>query len=151
MSDMVIGFIGLGEMCGQLARRAHAKGFKVGAIYDANANALTRGLAAEIDSTVCDSAAEVCRQCGVIVLNEYNPEPLKGVLSGLMAQRVLGRIFINLQPMEAATSDEIDRMLMKCASSFVCGQFQGMEQPQHMHGQVHVLELIEPLTASLTH
>src|SRR5437588_3639463 len=65
-SNMNIGFVGVGRMGANMARRLGDCGFHVTAVYDVNRAAVTK-LAAELGCAACQDLSEVTAQSDVIV------------------------------------------------------------------------------------
>src|SRR5438105_11795195 len=65
-SNMNIGFVGVGRMGANMARRLGDCGFHVTAVYDVNRAAVTK-LAAELGCAACQDLSEVTAQSDVII------------------------------------------------------------------------------------
>jgi len=89
-----IGFVGVGRMGANMARRLKEIGYAVVAVYDANAvaaEALTRELACE----PCAELAEVTRRSDVIITVISDDRAMKAVINGGLLRRARGRLLIN--------------------------------------------------------
>ena len=92
-----IGFVGVGRMGANMARRLHECGYSIVAIYDAQASVAT-SLSEELDNVATQSLAEVTRLSDVIftvvsddaAMREIYQRPDDNLLMGAM-----GKLFIN--------------------------------------------------------
>lgn len=92
-----IGFVGLGRMGANMARRLHEKGWNVTAVHDARPDA-ARSLAREIDAHPAGKLAEVTAAADVIftvVTDDAAQLGLFGIRGDSLLTGARGRIFIN--------------------------------------------------------
>src|ERR1700761_946442 len=90
-----IGFVGVGRMGANMARRLKEQGFTVAAIYDVNEKAAEE-LAFELRAPACKELREVTKLSDVIITVVTDDKAMKKIFgeNGLLAW-AKGRLFIN--------------------------------------------------------
>ncbi|MFZ0712522.1 MAG: NAD(P)-dependent oxidoreductase [Terrimicrobiaceae bacterium] len=94
-----IGFVGLGRMGSNMARRLRDQGYTIAAVYDVRSEAAT-GLAAELGATPCKRLSEVTALCDLVVTVVTDDAAMRSIF-GLdggtdhLLVDAAGRIFIN--------------------------------------------------------
>ncbi len=66
MREEKIGFVGVGRMGANIARRLRERGFQIGAIYDTNPEAASL-LVRELQSELCNNVSDVTKRADVII------------------------------------------------------------------------------------
>lgn len=93
-----IGFVGVGRMGANMARRLNDVGYGIVAVYDCD-GAKADGLAQELGCDVCVAPAEVSERSDVIVTVVTNDSAMRTIFDEAAASSLLqhaeGRIFIN--------------------------------------------------------
>jgi 3-hydroxyisobutyrate dehydrogenase len=89
-----IGFVGVGRMGGNMARRLKEQGFEVSAVYDVNA-AAAQALAQELGCAACTELKEVTRLSDVIITVVTDDAAMKQIYRGGLLNRAKGKLFIN--------------------------------------------------------
>ena len=92
-----IGFVGVGRMGANMARRLKECGFPVLAVYDARAE-VAQALAQELGCEACTQLARVTQLCDVIVTVVTDDNAMKKIFSSSgdrLLKRAQGRLFIN--------------------------------------------------------
>lgn len=89
-----IGFIGVGRMGANMARRLKDCGFVISAVYDLNSDAAAN-LANELQTTATTDLAEVTRLSDVIVTVISDDRAMKSVFAGGALKRARGKLFLN--------------------------------------------------------
>ncbi|MCL4176878.1 MAG: NAD(P)-dependent oxidoreductase [Verrucomicrobia bacterium] len=89
-----IGFVGVGRMGANMARRLKEVGYDVVAVQDANA-AVAEALARELGCEPCAELAEVTRRSDVILTVVTDDRAMKAVINGGLLRRARGRLLIN--------------------------------------------------------
>jgi 3-hydroxyisobutyrate dehydrogenase len=89
-----IGFVGVGRMGGNMARRLKEQGCAVTAVYDVDANA-ARELAEELGCEACAELEQVTRLSDVIITVVTDDAAMKAIYRGGLLTRTKGRLFIN--------------------------------------------------------
>jgi 3-hydroxyisobutyrate dehydrogenase len=98
-SRNTIGFVGVGRMGANMARRLKDQGYGIAAVYDVRAEAADQ-LAAEIGATACQRPSEVTRLSEVIITVVTDDSSMRSIF-GLDGQPenllvdAAGRIFVN--------------------------------------------------------
>ena len=93
MSDK-IGFVGVGRMGANMARRLKECGFPVAAVFDAN-TAAAQSLAQELGCVAADELKVVTALADVIFTVVTDDRAMKQIFSGGLLARAKGKLFIN--------------------------------------------------------
>src|SRR5579859_4457125 len=89
-----IGFVGVGRMGANMARRLRETGYEIGAIYDANAGG-AQALAQELGTRAVAELKEVTRYAEVIFTVISDDKAMKGIFNQGLLSRARGRLFLN--------------------------------------------------------
>ena len=89
-----IGFVGVGRMGSNMARRLKEQGYQVTAVYDVNA-AGAQTLAQELGCQACTELREVTKLSDVIITVVTDDAAMKKIYSGGLLSRSKGKLFIN--------------------------------------------------------
>jgi len=89
-----IGFVGVGRMGSNMARRLNDCGFTIAAVYDSNALA-AQSLATELGSVAVTELKEVTSLSDVIITVVTDDAAMKDIFLGGLLVRAKGRLFIN--------------------------------------------------------
>jgi 3-hydroxyisobutyrate dehydrogenase len=93
-----IGFVGVGRMGANMARRLKESGFSISAVFDVN-TAAARDLAAELGCPACERLSEVTRLSHVIFTVVSDDAAMRAIFAADDADSLLqnaeGRLFIN--------------------------------------------------------
>jgi 3-hydroxyisobutyrate dehydrogenase len=89
-----IGFVGVGRMGGNMARRLKEQGCQVAAVYDLNAEA-SQTLARELGCESCAELKQVTRLSDVIITVVTDDTAMKAIYRGGLLNRAKGKLFIN--------------------------------------------------------
>jgi len=89
-----IGFVGVGRMGANMARRLHESGFPVVAVFDANA-AAAQTLATELGCVAAANLKAVTALADVIVTVVSDDRAMKRIFTGGLLVRAKGKLFIN--------------------------------------------------------
>src|SRR4051812_5587210 len=89
-----IGFVGVGRMGANMARRLKESGCEVGAVYDVNA-AAAQALAQEIGTTAVEKLQQVTKNSDVIITVVTDDKAMKKIFNGGLLSRAKGKLFIN--------------------------------------------------------
>jgi 3-hydroxyisobutyrate dehydrogenase len=113
-----IGFVGVGRMGANMARRLKEVGYPVTAVYDINKKGAA-DLAAEIGAEACDSLARVTSLSDVVITVVTDDKAQIGVFSNkkdnlLMGAR--GRVFINCATITPDTHVQVERLAKKAGA-----------------------------------
>jgi len=89
-----IGFVGVGRMGANMARRLKEVAYPVVAVYDVNA-AAAQTLAQELNAEACTDLRQVTRRSDVIITVVTDDKAMKKVYTGGLLSRSKGKLFIN--------------------------------------------------------
>src|SRR5215472_8108417 len=89
-----IGFVGVGRMGGNMARRLKECGFEISAVFDANA-AAAKSLADELGSRLAEDLKEVTKLSDTIITVVSDDRAMKLIFNGGLLSRSRGKLFIN--------------------------------------------------------
>src|SRR3989440_4545123 len=89
-----IGFVGIGRMGSNMARRLKESGYEIAAVYDVNpAGAQT--LAQELGSQAAAELKQVTKLSDVIITVVTDDKAMKNIYNGGLLSRARGKLFIN--------------------------------------------------------
>ncbi len=89
-----IGFVGVGRMGGNMARRLKEQGFPVTAVHDVNTEA-PQALARELGCEACTELKQVTRISDVIITVVTDDAAMKSIYRGGLLNLAKGKLFIN--------------------------------------------------------
>ena len=109
-----IGFVGVGRMGANMARRLKDQNFNVTAVHDAHAP-IAQSLAEEIGTTYYDKLAHVTKNADVIITVVTDDKSMKGIFSGTgsLLARAHGRLFINCATVSPSIHEKIEEWAAK--------------------------------------
>jgi 3-hydroxyisobutyrate dehydrogenase len=102
-----IGFVGVGRMGANMARRLKEVGYAIVAVQDANA-AAAEALTRELGCEPCVELAEVTRRSDVIITVVSDDRAMKAVINGGLLKRARGRLFINCATLTPSVHEWIE-------------------------------------------
>ena len=96
MMSEIIGFVGVGRMGANMARRLAELGYQIGAVYDPLED-VASSLAGELGCLAAKTLPEVTAACGVIITVVTDDRAMAVIFSGDESLRVgaEGRVFVN--------------------------------------------------------
>src|SRR5262249_57158060 len=94
-----IGFVGVGRMGANMARRLKESGYEIAAVYDVNTGA-AQALAQELGAVAAEQLPQVTQLSDVIVTVVTDDKAMKSIYSGGLLKpgllkRARGKLFIN--------------------------------------------------------
>ena len=89
-----IGFVGVGRMGSNMARRLKDCGYEIAAVYDSNAQ-VAQALAQELNTQVVSELKQVTKLSDVIFTVVSDDKAMKQVFNGGLLSRSRGKLFIN--------------------------------------------------------
>src|SRR6266566_1941242 len=89
-----IGFVGVGRMGANMARRLKESGYEIGAVYDLN-TAAAQSLAQELGCKAADKLQEVTKLSDFIITVVTDDKAMKKIYTGGLLSRSKGKLFIN--------------------------------------------------------
>jgi 3-hydroxyisobutyrate dehydrogenase-like beta-hydroxyacid dehydrogenase len=107
MKQSKIGFVGVGRMGANMARRLADLGYTISAIYDRHAPS-AQALALELGSTAVETLPELTAASEVIFTVVTDDEAMRGIFAGeqSLLEGASGRIFINCATVSPAAHEE---------------------------------------------
>ncbi len=103
-----IGFVGVGRMGANMARRLREVGYVIVGVYDTNA-AAAESLTAELACEPCAELAELTRRSDVIITVISDDRAMKAVVNGGLLRRARGRLLINCATLTPSAHRWVDR------------------------------------------
>jgi 3-hydroxyisobutyrate dehydrogenase len=91
---MKIGFVGIGRMGSNMARRLKECGFEIAAVYDLN-NDAALALAQELDTVPADQPRLVTKLSDAVITVVTDDKAMKAIYNGGLLSRAKGKLFIN--------------------------------------------------------
>ena len=107
-----IGFVGVGRMGANMARRLQETGFTIAAVFDANA-ATAQTLAQELGCVAADELKTVTALSDIIITVVSDDQAMKKIFTGGLLTRAKGKIFINCATVTPAIHVWVEQ---KCAA-----------------------------------
>src|SRR5437870_12219283 len=89
-----IGFVGVGRMGANMARRLKEVGYPIAAVYDIN-TAAAQALAQELGSEAAEQLKHVTKLSDVIITVVTDDKAMKKIYNGGLLSRSKGKLFIN--------------------------------------------------------
>jgi 3-hydroxyisobutyrate dehydrogenase len=91
---MKIGFVGVGRMGANMARRLKDCGFEIAAVYDVN-TAVAQGLAQELGTVAAEDLRGVTKLSDAVITVVSDDKAMKAIFGGGLLSRAKGKLFIN--------------------------------------------------------
>jgi 3-hydroxyisobutyrate dehydrogenase len=89
-----IGFVGVGRMGSNMARRLKECGYEIGAVYDVN-TAAAQALAQELGCLAAEQLKQVTKASDIIITVVTDDKAMKKIYNGGLLSRSKGKLFIN--------------------------------------------------------
>jgi 3-hydroxyisobutyrate dehydrogenase len=109
---MNIGFVGVGRMGANMARRMKERNFHVTAVYDTDRKVAT-DLAGELGCAACQDLAEVTAESDVIFTVVTDDKAMRDIFSGTsdnLLVNALGKLFINCATISPQVHVDVEKM-----------------------------------------
>ncbi len=113
-----IGFVGVGRMGANMARRLKESGFSIVAVFDVN-TAAAQSLAQELGCDACAELKQVTRLSDVIITVVNDDKAMKNIFNGGLLSRSRGRLFINCATISPAVHVWIEAKAEKIGAQSV--------------------------------
>src|SRR5258706_6127889 len=118
-----IGFVGVGRMGANMARRLKEVGYPVAAVYDVRADA-AKALAQELSGEACSTLARVTALSDVVMTVVIDDKSMDAIFAGkkdnlLMGAR--GKVFINCATISPSTHVKVEKLAKKAGAGSLEG------------------------------
>jgi 3-hydroxyisobutyrate dehydrogenase len=107
-----IGFIGVGRMGANMARRLREQGFTIAAVYDVHHEA-AKTLAQELGAQAATELKQVTKLSDVIITVVTDDKAMKSIYTGGLLQRSRGKLFINCATVSPAIHVWVEQKAQK--------------------------------------
>lgn len=116
MTPLRIGFVGVGRMGANMARRLKEQGFTVSALYDSH-HAAASALAAEVQTQAAHTPAEVAKASAVVITVVSDDAAMRSIFAENDGTSLLAhardRLFINCATLSPGIHVEVERLVTK--------------------------------------
>src|ERR1700731_3764423 len=115
---MNVGFVGVGRMGANMARRLKDRNFRVTAVFDTNRKAAT-DLAGELGCAACQDLADVTAESDVIFTVVTDDNAMRKIFSGSgdnLLVNARGKLFINCATVSPQVHVDIERLAAKAGA-----------------------------------
>ncbi|MEY2555696.1 MAG: 3-hydroxyisobutyrate dehydrogenase [Verrucomicrobiota bacterium] len=115
---MNIGFVGVGRMGANMARRLKDRNFHVTAVYDTNRKVAT-DLAGELGCAACQDLAEVAAESDVIFTVVTDDKAMRNIFSGAgdnLLVNARGKLLINCATISPQVHVDVEKMVEKAGA-----------------------------------
>jgi 3-hydroxyisobutyrate dehydrogenase len=136
MSDKV-GFVGLGRMGANMARRLKDVGYTVGAVYDINTS-VARELAAEIGAIAPEKLAAVTAASDIVITVVTDDAAIYATSGDSLLAGATGKTFINAATITPGVHVEIDK-LISAAGGVAIEACMASSIPQARNGELYLM------------
>jgi 3-hydroxyisobutyrate dehydrogenase len=109
---MNVGFVGVGRMGANMARRLKERNFHVTALYDVNRKVAT-DLAGELGSAACQDLSEVTAQSDIVITVVSDDHAMREIFTGSgdnLLVNARGKLFINCATITPDVHVEVEKM-----------------------------------------
>jgi 3-hydroxyisobutyrate dehydrogenase len=120
---MNIGFVGVGRMGANMARRLKDRGFPVTAVFDTNRAAAT-GLATELGCAACQHLSQVTAESDVILTGVSDDNAMRMIFSGSgdnLLVNARGKLFINCATISPQVHVDVEKLAEKAGAQTLEG------------------------------
>ena len=154
-----IGFVGVGRMGANMARRLKDVGYNVAAVYDINKQA-AQDLAAEIGAEACDKLARVTALSDIVITVVTDDKAMLNIFSNKkdnLLTGAKGRVFVNCATISPGVHVQVEKLAKKakaaslegCMASSINQARQGTLYLM-CGGEKAVFEKVKPLLTKLS-
>jgi 3-hydroxyisobutyrate dehydrogenase len=115
---MNVGFVGVGRMGANMARRLKDRNFRVTAVYDTNRKVAT-DLAGELGCAACQNLAEVTAESDVIFTVVTDDKAMRNIFSGTgdnLLVNARGKLFINCATISPQVHVDVEKLAEKAGA-----------------------------------
>src|SRR5262245_66027490 len=115
-----IGFVGVGRMGANMARRLKECGFPVAAVYDVNREA-AQSVATELGAVAAETLQQVTKASDVIITVVTDDKAMKKIYNGGLLSRSKGKLFINCDTISPAVHVWVEQKAEKAGAQSLEG------------------------------
>ncbi len=151
-----IGFVGVGRMGSNMARRLKECGYEIAAVYDLNTTA-AQALAQELGCPVAEQLKEVTKLSDVIITVVTDDKAMKKIYNGGLLSRARGKLFLNCATITPEVHGWVEAKAEKAgAQSLEAGMASSITQARQgslylmCGGKPEVFERAKPLLEQLS-
>ncbi len=151
-----IGFVGVGRMGSNMARRLKECGYEIGAVYDLSTTA-AQSLAQELGCPVAEQLKEVTKLSDVIITVVTDDKAMKKIYNGGLLSRARGKLFLNCATITPEVHGWVEAKAEKAgAQSLEAGMASSITQARQgslylmCGGKPEVFERAKPLLEKLS-
>jgi len=151
-----IGFVGVGRMGSNMARRLKECGYEIAAVYDLNTTA-AQALAQELGCPVAEQLKEVTKLSDVIITVVTDDKAMKKIYNGGLLSRARGKLFLNCATITPEVHGWVEAKAEKAgAQSLEAGMASSITQARQgslylmCGGKPEVFERAKPLLEKLS-
>jgi len=115
---MNLGFVGVGRMGSNMARRAKDRGYHVTAVYDSNRKAAT-DLAGELSAAACQDLSDVTAQADIVFTVVSDDAAMREIFSGSSDNLLVnarGKLFVNCATISPQVHVEVEQLSEKAGA-----------------------------------
>jgi len=113
-----IGFVGVGRMGSNMARRLKECGYEIAAVYDVN-TAAAQALAQELGSKAVEKLREVTKHSDFIITVVTDDKAMKKIFNGGLLSRSRGKLFINCATISPAVHQWVEAKAEKAGAQSI--------------------------------
>src|SRR3954471_17554459 len=151
-----IGFVGLGRMGANMARRLKESGYEIAAVYDVN-TALAQSVGLELGSAPAEKLQAVTKASDVIITVVTDDKAMKKIFNGGLLSRAKGKVFINCATISPATHRWVEEKAEAAgATSLEAGMASSITQAREgtlylmCGGKQEVYDRVKPILEKLS-
>jgi 3-hydroxyisobutyrate dehydrogenase len=158
MKSMIIGFVGVGRMGANMARRLADLGYRIGAVYDPH-ESVASSLALELNCLAAKSLPEVTAACGVVFTVVTDDDAMREIFTDgdSLLKGAAGRIFINCATVSPESHETAAEAAARAGASTLAASM-ASSIPQARQGTLYlmvggdeaVFERVKPLLEDLS-
>ncbi len=135
-----IGFVGVGRMGANMARRLHDRGFRIAAVYDADP-ARARELAAELGAMAPATLAAVTAAAEVVITVVTDDAAMRTIFAregDSLLTGATGRVFVNAATISPAVHVEVDARIAAAGGAAI-EACMASSIPQARNGELYLM------------
>ena len=132
-----IGFVGVGRMGANMARRLKECGYEISVVNDAN-HAVAEALATQLGCVATNDLAEVTRHSDVVLTVVSDDRAMKKIFTGGLLRRAKGKLFINCATVTPGVHEWVEGKAA-CAGADALEACMASSIPQARQGTLYLM------------